>query len=261
MPGIQLVTALGSSFAAGPGIEPIADPVAMRSEKNYAHLLAERLGARLVDLTVSGATTANIIDAPQQMGEGVEYPAQLDGVPADSDVVTITAGGNDLLFAPALLYVAWSHTEPDSPIVPLLESMVPDGIPHPTDSTVEEATEGLVRVVRGARAKAGSARIVLVDYLTVLDADSAGATPFSEEEVGQFLVIQRAIGQIFRDAATQSEAELIPASSLSAGHALGSSVPWVQPFHPNLMETGGSFHPNEAGMTAIAVELERVLGS
>lgn len=239
----------------------MADPVAMRSEKNYAHQLAERLGARLVDRTVSGATTAHIVDTPQRMGEGVEYPPQIDGIPSGADVVTITAGGNDLLFAPAMLYAAWSHIEPESPIVPLLESMVPSGIPRPSQSAFEEATWGLVRIVEGARSRAASARVFLVDYLTVLDTDSAGATPFSEEEVGQFLVIQRAIGQIFRDAAAQSEAELIPASSLSAGHALGSSVPWVQPFHPNLMETGGSFHPNEAGMTAIAVELERVLGS
>ena len=72
------------------------------------------------------------------------------------------------------------------------------------------------------------------------------------EEVAQLLVIQSAIDQIFRDAAARTGVELVLASSLSAGHALGSADPWVQPFHPILLETGGSFHPNEAGMTAIA---------
>jgi hypothetical protein len=33
----------------------------------------------------------------------------------------------------------------------------------------------------------------------------------------------------------------------------------VQPFHQDMTRTAGSFHPNEAGMTAIAVELERML--
>jgi hypothetical protein len=33
----HLIAALGSSFAAGPGIEPVADAAAMRSQKNYAH--------------------------------------------------------------------------------------------------------------------------------------------------------------------------------------------------------------------------------
>jgi hypothetical protein len=45
------IIALGSSFAAGPGIEPIEDTNAMRSSRNYAHLLADRLGANLVDLS------------------------------------------------------------------------------------------------------------------------------------------------------------------------------------------------------------------
>lgn len=55
--GFRHVAALGSSFAAGPGVAPIVDRRANRSGRNYAHLVAERLGARLTDLTVSGATT------------------------------------------------------------------------------------------------------------------------------------------------------------------------------------------------------------
>ena len=66
----RLIAALGSSFAAGPGIEPIVDAAASRSGRNYAHQLAERLGAELVDLTVSGATTANVLDTPQQTPDG-----------------------------------------------------------------------------------------------------------------------------------------------------------------------------------------------
>jgi lysophospholipase L1-like esterase len=257
----QLIAALGSSFAAGPGIEPVADLAAMRSEKNYAHQLAERLGARLVDLTVSGATTANILDTPQQVAEGTVFPPQVDGVPADADVVTITAGGNDLQFAGSMLYAAWSRLEPDSPIVSMLEAMLPDGIPLPGEDAVEEATRGLVQVVEKTHAKAPRARVFLVDYLTVLDDASHRAAPFSAEELGQLLLIQTAVGQVFRDAGNRTGAELILASSLSVGHALGSPEPWVQPFHQVLEQTGGSFHPNEAGMTAIAAELEGVLGS
>jgi lysophospholipase L1-like esterase len=255
----KLIAALGSSFAAGPGIDPVAEPLAMRSEKNYARQLADRLGARLVDLTVSGATTANIFDTPQQIADGVVYPPQADSIPADADVVTVTAGGNDLQFAGAMLYVAWLRFEPESPIVSMLGDMFSDGIPLPTGQAVEQATAGLSRVIDKARVKAPAARVLLVDYLTVLDEASARATPFSDGELGQFLIIQEAIGRVFKDAATRTGAELILASSLSAGHALGSPDPWVQPFHQTLAQTGGSFHPTEAGMAAIAAELERVL--
>jgi hypothetical protein len=98
------------------------------------------------------------------------------------------------------------------------------------------------------------------------------ATPFSDEELGRLPFIQNAIGQVFTDAASRTGAELVLASALSAGHALGSAEPWVQPFNQvtaqdgtpfreAMVRTVASFHPNEAGMTAIAAELERVLGS
>lgn len=60
------ITALGSSFAAGPGIPPQINRMAGRSSNNYAHLLAARLGADPTDLTVSGATLNNILLEPQQ---------------------------------------------------------------------------------------------------------------------------------------------------------------------------------------------------
>jgi lysophospholipase L1-like esterase len=268
----KTIAAVGSSFAAGPGIEPLVEAVAMRSGKNYAHQLAERLGARLVDLTVSGATTANVVDTPQQMAGGQVYPPQLDGVPADADVVTITVGGNDLRFAGSMLYTASVRLEPQSPIAEMLKPTFPGGIPFPADDVVERATAGLVRVVEQARAKAPAARILLVDYLTVLNEGSGPATPFSDAELRLFLLIQAATARVFKDAASRAKPELILASSLSAGHALGSPEPWVQPFVPftaqagaspqqAMIRTGSAFHPNEAGMAAIARELERVLSA
>jgi hypothetical protein len=53
--------ALGSSMASGPGIRPRAAGAPWssgRSARNYPHLIAERLGLDLVDVTFSGATTA-----------------------------------------------------------------------------------------------------------------------------------------------------------------------------------------------------------
>ena len=47
-----LIAALGSSFAAGPGIEPVAHPGAMRSARNYPHLLAEACAAAGIPLTL-----------------------------------------------------------------------------------------------------------------------------------------------------------------------------------------------------------------
>lgn len=67
--------ALGSSFAAGPAIHPLSSRQAMRSTLNYPNLLSRRLGASLTDRS---------------------FPPQVQGVTSDADVVTITAGGNDI---------------------------------------------------------------------------------------------------------------------------------------------------------------------
>ena len=50
----KVVAALGRSFASGSGIELVADTGVMRSAKNYAHQIAERLEAELVDRSAAG---------------------------------------------------------------------------------------------------------------------------------------------------------------------------------------------------------------
>lgn len=80
MTTVQHLVALGSSFAAGPGIDPVADVQAMRSSNNYAHQLTRRLDWQLTGLSVSGATSANVVDTPQQsqVGPG-QFPPPAGG--------------------------------------------------------------------------------------------------------------------------------------------------------------------------------------
>jgi hypothetical protein len=94
--------ALGSSYAAGPGIAPVANARALRSGRNYAHQVAERLSLELIDVTCSGATTANILTRPQRTFAGVMRP-QIEAVAADAGLVTITAGGNDIAYVGSLI--------------------------------------------------------------------------------------------------------------------------------------------------------------
>ncbi|GAB7333576.1 hypothetical protein MBLNU13_g05148t1 [Cladosporium sp. NU13] len=89
------IAALGSSFAAGPSIPPQINAAARRSGANYPSLLASALSAKLTDLSSSGATLLNILSEPQQTLLAT-LPPQIDGLPEDVDVVTITAGGNDM---------------------------------------------------------------------------------------------------------------------------------------------------------------------
>ena len=68
-----------------------------RSARNYPHLVAERLGLELVDVTYSGATTAHVL-ADSQPGA----PPQIEALDGSEDLVTITIGGNDVGYVPLL---------------------------------------------------------------------------------------------------------------------------------------------------------------
>jgi lysophospholipase L1-like esterase len=103
-PGVPEVTAgleyvaLGDSYSAGLGIAPptgLPTPECAQSASNYPHQVAAAYGLELTDVTCSGADTADITTTSQ-------YPAsapQVSALSADTDIVTITIGGNDLGFA------------------------------------------------------------------------------------------------------------------------------------------------------------------
>ena len=93
--------ALGSSMAAGPGIRPSAAGAPFgsgRSARNYAHLVAERLNLDLVDVTFSGATTAHVLADRQRSAQ-----PQIQALDGSEELVTITIGGNDVGYVPLLM--------------------------------------------------------------------------------------------------------------------------------------------------------------
>lgn len=254
--GVRLAAALGSSFAAGPGLPPTEDRAAMRSGANYAHILAERLGASLVDLTVSGATTATVLH-DRQWTLTSRFDPQLAGVPANADLVTITAGGNDLKFIGSLVKAAiTSRLKRHVLLRPVGALLGRAETREATDSDIERAAAGLSAIVDGVRTRAPGAKVILVDYLTVLGPDSAKGTgvPFTDQEIDVFTKTQAGLQAAFMTAAAESGADLVQASSLSRDHGLGSAEPWVFGYR-GPRRLGATFHPNQLGMNAIAEEL------
>jgi lysophospholipase L1-like esterase len=253
------VVSLGSSFAAGPFIPPVVDADAGRSGRNYPHLTAERLGADLVDLTVSGATTATILDQPQTTVSGKVYEPQIQGVPRNADVVTVTAGGNDLDYTGSMLFAAFRRLDPAHPVNRYLAPRFPDGLQEPSAAMVERAESGLVRIVQGVSARTDGARIVLVDYLTVIGAGASGATSFDDRERDLFLRMRTSLEGAYERAAERSGADLLRVSGLSRDHGLDSPEPWVTGLLTRPALSAGSFHPNALGMERVADEVVRLL--
>ena len=250
MPFAHLI-ALGSSFAAGPGIRPILDRGAGRSARNYPHLLAAGLGARLTDLTVSGATTSSILDTEQRLLLR-RFAPQIDGMTPDADLVTITAGGNDLRYAVSLLKAGWAGWLRRPPRA--------DAVPPIGADDIERAAEGLARIVDAVHSRAPRARVLLVQYLTIFGADipSYREAPFDDATREGFRRLGHSLNDAFERAAARSGAELVPVAAASEAHALGSVAPWVAGFRP-IVRGIPAFHPNERGMVAVAALIRRQL--
>jgi lysophospholipase L1-like esterase len=256
------LVALGSSYAAGPGLPPVVEKAAMRSGVNYAHQLADRLDARLTDLTVSGATTATIASQAQRTLRGKTFPPQVHGVPDDADLVTVTAGGNDMNYIGTLLRLALAgRLRGRLRAWPVGAVLAGPSAPVVAPAAMDSAVAGLLRIVRAVRSRAPQARILLVDYLTVIGPDTTPgpSVPLTTEQLAALRGIKAQLDAVFESAADQSGAELVRASALSVEHALGAPDPWVFGLE-SLRRLPASFHPNAAGMGAVAAEIHRHLG-
>ncbi|MET8979477.1 SGNH/GDSL hydrolase family protein [Streptomyces sp. NPDC004539] len=267
-PGSEYV-ALGSSFAAGAGLLPVdpADTGALcgRSLSAYPNLVAERLGLALKNATCGGATIDNIVSVPQQLTDqnGTHSLApQIQAVDTDTRLVTVTVGGNDVKYVTNLIAQACRGdlaANPQSEFGNLLSSL--GACDAPSDAEVKTALRGLrdefVGMVRAVRSRAPQARIVLVDYLTILPANGepCAVLPIPEERQRFLLNVARELSLATRTAARHTGVEFVAASKESRHHDVCSSDPWTTGYEasPTIM------HPNTTGHAAVAGALIRQL--
>lgn len=250
------ITALGSSFAAGISIPPQSGPkAASRSENNYAHLLAKKLDAKLTDQTISGATLKSIA-FESQTANGYTFPPQIEGLDEDVDIVTITAGGNDMRYVGNLFLDSINGYLLGRALMGTFayffpEKMVAKGISE------EETTKLYIEVLDKIHAKAPRARIFVVEYLLLLGDDTRAGVdaPLSEEQVKQHKEIGERLKRATRKAAEARKewCECVSMHELSAKHGIGSEEPWVEGFGLGLFARGvAPYHPNALGHQAVA---------
>ncbi|KAI4792006.1 SGNH hydrolase [Aureobasidium sp. EXF-8845] len=244
---------LGSSFSAGPGISPQVDIAAARSGNNYAHLLAKQLNAELTDLSVAGATLLNITDTPQ-IANGQTFPPQIQGLPEDADIVLVLGGGNDMSYVGGLFMEhTWMMTA--FSLINRLKGVAMPTMPSPANE--DEVTARLGKVLDAVHAQAPKARVIVVEYLTLLGSDTKPGVDviFNAERLKHHQAVASKLQSVTsRVVDSRSQwCERIPMAELSQGHGIGSAEPWV--FGGNLMDLvarKAGYHPNGEGMKAVA---------
>jgi lysophospholipase L1-like esterase len=239
--------ALGSSMAAGPGIRPRAPGAPWgsgRSARNYAHLVAERLNLDLVDVTFSGATTANVL-AERQRGA----PPQIDALDGSEVLVTITIGGNDVGYVPLLMAAALASRVRPARLLPPIGALLDRDA---REQALGQVGDSLRAVGAAMRRRAPQARVVFVDYLTLLPPDGASAAPLSAADADLGRHVAGRLEECTAAAAAATGCDLVRAAAASRDHHPWSNDPWTVGAAWPLPWRPAPFHPNAAGMRGVA---------
>lgn len=249
--------AMGSSFAAGPAITQAAENspwFCARSRDNYAHQLAKLRGLSLVDVSCGGATTKGIL------GSGLLLlPAQIEAVTAETELVTVTIGGNDIAYTGNLMAMGCNEETPwyvrviGGCKIRSLKEM---------EQTLPGVYDRLVAIIDGVHSRSPKATVVLVNYQTILpERGTCARLGLSEEQVAQMRIIAEKLAEATYAAAEGHGALLMDASHVTQGHDICAPDPWINGMHPVQGLMGAPLHPTLASMTAIAQGLTSLLGT
>lgn len=245
---------MGSSFAAGAGTGPApagSTPRCYQSTVNYAHLLAERLHLTLDDVSCGGATSAHLI------GAWNELPPQVNAVAADTRLVTITVGGNDLALAGNLVAASCEQGE----IIHVAGMAVPCPPPHAvSEDDYVHLESNLREAARQIAQRAPHAQIVFIQYVTLVPRTQCANSRLSEEEAAQLRAVAARLAEITSRIAQQSGARVLRMDELSRDHTTCDAEPWSLGLPRDYQESQGApWHPNRRGMEVIADQLQAML--
>jgi lysophospholipase L1-like esterase len=180
-------------------------------------------------------------------------PPQLDAVTPETQLVTVTIGGNDVFFMANLIAMSCDR----SGAQPATCTVRPDA---EVEARFAGLANSLRKVVTGARRRSPNVRVVFVTYFTVLP--EQGTCPRVALTVEQAHYMRGATARLLtitRQVAQQTGAGLLDVSSLSRTHNGCSSDPWVAGAHREQGSLIPPFHPTLEAMRAVAAALNDYL--
>lgn len=238
--------ALGSSFAAGPGVpdlKPGVPGACGRSTRNYPTLAAVAKGATLVDVTCGGATTANVL-SKEQAG----LPPQIQAVTADADVVTVTIGGNDVNYMGSLMAYGCQNSKAAKGRTKACPTVDRAAMLRGLDTLHERIGAVYAEIHR----RAPDALVFALIYQAVLPAEgpSCAGLPLTDDQLAFERTVVARLEAATRRAARAHDVTVIDTTPITRDHGVCSAEPWMEPYVPPPGRVG--YHPNEAGMAAVA---------
>jgi len=327
--GLDYVS-LGDSYQAGYGLNPFSNtsPFAgdpngcYQADGNYPHILAAYFGLTINDQTCSGAITANIgygsatvsptdpnvilptlpdVSTLQVTLSGMTAPQlQSAGLSADTDVVTVGIGGNDLGFSS--IATACMRLSVDSDPLYLADKVgafdnckdyFDDPVNYPSAYLFGRITDSvaprLATTFAAIRAVAPNAQVFVVGYPQVApnnatdacftDPLTANSVPYNGVDLQFLHDIEQQLDDTIEAAATAANFTFIPTWDQTAGNTLCTPDPWINGItlylnsgstcDPDYLPADGNtdicvkigaLHPDEGGVLEIANIVQESIG-
>jgi len=243
-------SALGDSFAAGPLIPtPLAPLGCLKSSNNYGRIAQRTLAfAEYRDATCSGAETDDMF-APQNVSPDGPNPPQLDSLSADTELVTLTIGGNDIGF---------SDLAQDCVAVLPFGSPCRDQYTRGGDqisARIAATAPKVDAVLDGIRLRSPAARVLVVNYSAIFPHSGSGCwprMPVTPRDVYWLRSKHEELNAMLAQQAAANGAFVVDVYNASRGRdaCTGSGTRWVEPYIPG--NAAAPLHPNLRGMQAMA---------
>ncbi|WP_285240421.1 SGNH/GDSL hydrolase family protein [Pseudarthrobacter sp. MEB009] len=248
--------ALGDSYTAGTGAGLALRPAGVacwQSNPGYVDVVGK---TGRVNLVANGACHGAVLSQASPfydrvivtptVQEQLASLAFMGAISADTELVSITAGANDVGFSYALGVCA---TQPAAVCAGTL-----DYLTSPTNLGLLQA--GLAQTYAAIHAAAPNARIAVLGYPFLFDPASPFAPiPAENQQLmnGATIRLNTTIEAAVNTANTafHANAQYVDMTARFAGHQVNSADPWLQ-LNLALPTADYNFHPNQAGHRAYA---------
>ncbi len=256
--------ALGDSFTAGPLVpNQVGEPAGCaRSDHNYPSIVAGATGATVFrDRSCSSATTVHM-RSPQTVTLG-SNPPQFGGLSADTGLVTIGIGGNDVgLVGAAVTCIRLGALAPTGTAC-RSHFATPGGGDMLVDQIAATGPK-IAATLQAIHFASPQARVLLVGYPAVAPRDGKGCyplIPLSDDDMTYLEGMLRRTNAMLAEQAAANDAEYVDTYEDSTGHDACKPIGtrWFEGLVP--MSLAFPIHPNALGEASMARSVLRVLGA
>ncbi|MEE1938973.1 SGNH/GDSL hydrolase family protein [Streptomyces sp. TRM 70361] len=253
--------ALGDSYASGPGITPKADEACKRSRSNYPAIAASALehiagpDVEFKDVSCSGATTRDLWNT-----QSTASAPQLDALTGETDLVSVTIGGNDLGFTRVLqqCVIAGLGDRAGSPCRDQLTSGGTDRL----ETGIATLRDRIGSMLTDIDRRSPGARVALVGYPALFPAEGdscdPSTVPLAKGDVAYLDATTRKLNTMLAEEAREAGAVYVDAYKVSEGHDMcrPQDKRWYEPLMP---VNDLSAHPNVLGHFFVALHTAEAL--